>query len=45
MSAVGRQVVDLIVARWFNYSQEMKKWTVVTPLTVFSILRTFSEFT
>lgn len=45
MSAVGRQVVDLIVARWFSYSQEMEKWTVVTPLPVFSILRTFSEFT
>lgn len=45
MSAGGRQVVDLIVARWCSYSQEVEKWTGVNPLPVFSILRTFSEFT
>lgn len=31
MSAVGRQVIDLVVAGWFNYRQEMRRWTVVGP--------------
>lgn len=44
MSAVSRQVIDVIVAGWFNDSQEVEKWTVVTPLPVFIILKIFSEF-
>lgn len=45
MNAMGRQVVDLVLSRLFNKSQEVERWTVMAPFPVFSILRTsFSEF-